>query len=224
MAKINLAATEMAVQNATRKTLLTVLETILRLTHPIMPFITEELWQTVAPLIEAKSTPSIMLANYPVADPNQIDMSAMQQVTLLKSLVNCVRNLRGEMQLGPAQKIPLYIENAASLAHHCAYIKALAKLSDVHVVPQLPDTNAPIAVLDQIRLLLEVKIDKTQERARLQKELAQLQQDIDKIAQKLDNAAFVAKAPVDIVTKEKTRFAQLTEMHQKIAQQLDKLI
>lgn len=223
MAKVVLQHGNTAAQRATRRTLLRVLEAILRLAHPIIPFITEELWQIVAPLAGKKSADSIMLAAYPQAEPGKIDPHAIKQMQTLQSLVTAVRNLRGEMQLSPAQKAPLYIEGDTSLTQYIPYLQLLAKLSGVNLVTQLPADDAPVAVVGSIRLMLQVEIDKAAEKVRLQKELAKLEQEIGKAQGKLSNSAFVDKAPAAVVEQEKARLAAFSETYAKLQAQLQKL-
>jgi valyl-tRNA synthetase len=222
MAKVALQK-EAASQRATRRTLVQVLETILRLAHPMIPFITEELWQIIAPLAGSKNTDSIMLADYPRPELSKIDQPAMQQMDMLKALTAAVRNLRGEMQLSPAQKVPLYIEGEAALEVYAPYIQLLAKLSDVHLVTHLPLEDSPVAVIGTTRLMLQVEIDKAAEKSRLQKEIARLAQEINKAQGKLSNPAFIDKAPAAVVTQEQTRLAAFNETQAKLQSQLQKL-
>jgi valyl-tRNA synthetase len=221
MAKVALQKDEAS--QATRYTLVQVLETILRLAHPIIPFITEELWQIIAPLAGSKQTDSIMLADYPQPALDKIDPSALQQMEELKALITAVRNLRGEMQLSPAQKVPLYIEGEASLAVYQPYIQLLAKLSEVHLVSSLPLADSPVAVVGNTRLMLQVDIDKAAEKLRLQKELRRLTEEIDKAQSKLGNPAFVNKAPAAVVAQEQARLASFSDTQAKLQQQLAKL-
>ena len=143
LAKVQLQTGNEAQQRATRRTIVRVLEVALRLTHPLMPFITEELWQTVAPLANAKHTDSIMLAQWPVAVPEKINAAANARMDAFKDMVNAVRNLRGEMGIGPAVKAPLFIETAdASIADFVPYLKLLARLTEGSIVAALPADDA----------------------------------------------------------------------------------
>jgi valyl-tRNA synthetase len=225
MAKVTLQNGTPAQQRATRRTLLRVLEATLRLMHPIMPFITEELWQTVAPLAGMKTVESIMLAQYPLADVNKINADADAWMNELQNLVDATRNLRGEMNLSPAQKAPLFI-SASSEQHDklntfAPYLKTLAKLSEVTVDAQLPENQgAPVQVVGNVEMMLKVEIDVKAERERLSKEITRLQGEIAKANGKLNNAGFVAKAPPAVIEQEKKRVAEFGETLKKLQGQL----
>ncbi len=228
MAKVTLQNGTPAQQRATRRTLLRVLEATLRLMHPIMPFITEELWQTVAPLAGMKNAESIMLAQYPLADVNKINADADAWMNELQNLVDATRNLRGEMNLSPAQKAPLFI-SASSEQHDklnafAPYLKTLAKLSEVTVDAQLPENQgAPVQVVGNVEMMLKVEIDVKAERERLSKEITRLQGEIAKANGKLNNAGFVAKAPPAVIEQEKKRVADFGETLAKLEVQLTAL-
>lgn len=223
LAKVSTQTGTPAQQRATRRTLIRVLEVILRLTHPIMPFITEELWQTVAPLAHAKNTDSIMIAQWPVADESKIDAAANADVEILQALAFAARNLRGEMGLSPAQKVPLFLEGDASLVRFADYLKPLAKLSEVHVVAALPADDAPVAVAPNARLMLKVEVDKAAESARLTKEIAKTQEGLDKVQAKLDKPGYTDKAPAHLVEKDRAQIAELQDKLGKLNEQLAKL-
>jgi len=215
-------------QRTTRRTLLRVLETMLRLAHPFVPFITEELWQTVAPMAGRKTHETILLAGYPMCDEQRIDAAAEAQIERLKGLVSACRNLRGEMSLSPATKVPLMI--AASLAEQTSLseaapvLKALAKLADVRFVEALPaDALAPVAVIGNIQLMLEVAIDVPAEIARLEKEITRLEGEIKKAESKLGNASFVDRAPPAVVEQERQRMADFGNTLSILKPQLAKL-
>jgi valyl-tRNA synthetase len=231
VAKVQMQTGSEAQQRATRRTLLRVLETVLRLAHPIIPFITEELWQTVAPLTDRKIDPagdSIMRQEYPVANPEKIDEQAEAWMTQLKSLTDATRNLRGEMQLSPALRVPLVMEAAtadekARLQSFAPYLQALAKLSDVQVLDKLPESPAPVSVVGTAKLMLKVEIDVAAERERLSKEIARLEGEITKANAKLGNESFVARAPAQVVAQEKERVVNFSATLDKLREQFEKL-
>jgi len=223
LAKVQLQHGSEAEQRATRRTLVRVLETVLRLAHPVMPFITEELWQRVAPLA-GRAGASIVLAPYPQSKPERIDVAAEAEVAVLKEIVGACRNLRGEMNISPAQRIPLLATgDKARLEALSPYIKTLAKLSDVSVVGTLPAADAPVAVVGDCRLMLRIEIDKVAERERLQKEITRLEGEIAKARGKLANASFVERAPAQVVAQEKERLAAFALTLENLKPQLAKL-
>ncbi|PIT58001.1 valine--tRNA ligase [Snodgrassella alvi] len=223
LAKTQLQRGDETQQRATRRTLVRVLEVVLRLLHPIMPFITEELWQTIAPLANAKHTESIMLAAWPQADNSLTDTEAVNQMHYLQELVNCVRNLRGEMELAMSVKVPLLVESTTDLGTLLPYLLLMARLSEAKQVAQLPEgDDAPVAVCQGARLMLKVEVDKAAETARLQKEAEKLQKNIDKIANKLAKPGYTDKAPAHLVEKDRSELAQLQDRMSKINLQLQK--
>ena len=223
IAKVQLQQGDESAQRGTRRTLLRVLETILRLAHPIIPFITEEIWQTVGPMSE-RSGPSIMLQAYPQSQPSKIDENAEAWVALLKQAVEACRSLRGEMGISPAAKVPLIAAgDTAALQAYAPYLKALAKLADVEVVSELPEADAPVMLAGAFKLMLKVEIDVAAEKERLGKEIARLKGEIAKANAKLGNESFVAKAPAAVVEQEKARVADFSANLEKLEQQLAKL-
>ncbi|MES2354611.1 MAG: valine--tRNA ligase [Pseudomonadota bacterium] len=210
IAKVQMQNGTEAEQRATRRTLLRVLETVLRLAHPIIPFITEELWQKVAPLVghaKGDGSETIMLQPYPQSQPEKIDAAAEAWIGELKALTDAVRNLRGEMSVSPAQRVPLVISgNKENLAQLAGYLKVLGKLSEVEIVEgELPSANAPVAVVGSMQLMLKIEIDVVAEKERLLKEITRLETEIAKANAKLGNAGFVERAPPQVVAQERER-------------------
>ncbi len=198
-----------------------VLEAALRLAHPIIPFITEELWQKVAPLA-GKRGDTIMLAPYPKSQPEKIDEAVEQEIALAKSVVNACRNLRSEMKLAPQEKVPFYVTANPSQSTISAFI-TLVRPSDLRVVDVLPEVDAPVAVAGPHRVMPHVEVDVPAEIARLQKEISRLEGEIAKARGKLGNASFVERAPEKIVAQERARLAGFEATLGKLREQLDKL-
>ena len=224
LAKVQIQIGCPTTQRTTRRTLVRVLETILRLLHPIMPFITEELWQVVAPLANAKTADSIMLAAYPQADKEQIVQMAFDKMAALKDLVEEVRKLRGEMGIAPNVKAPLFVEGSAELEGLLKYLPSLTRLTEAKLVDSLPEAeDAPVAVCNGARLMLKVEIDKAAETARLSKEAEKLQKALDKLNAKLSKPGYTEKAPAHLVEKDKADLAELEDKMAKVQNQLAKL-
>ena len=224
LAKVQLQTGCASRQRATRHTLLRVLEAALRLLHPIIPFITEELWQTVAPMCDAKTVDSIMLARFPEADREQIVQTTFEQMTVLQDLIGAVRNLRGEMGIQPNVKAPLFVESADDLADYLKYLPMMTRLTEAQQVAALPEIeDAPGAVCNCARLMLKVEIDKAAETARLSKEAEKLQKALDKLNAKLSKPGYTEKAPAHLVEKDKADLAELEDKMAKVQTQLAKL-
>ncbi|ACT49341.1 valine--tRNA ligase [Methylovorus glucosotrophus] len=228
IAKTQLQTGTEAEQRATRRTLLRVLETILRMAHPIMPFITEEIWQTVGPLSGRDMNqpgPSIMLQVYPKSQPGKIDEQAEAWVGLLKEAVDACRSLRGEMGISPATRVPLIAAgDASALQAYAPHLKALAKLAEVEIVAELPQADAPVALAGDFRLMLKIEVDVAAEKERLSKEITRLQTEVSKAEAKLGNASFVDRAPAAVVAQERERLAGFKATLDKLQSQLARLV
>jgi valyl-tRNA synthetase len=225
LAKMQMQSGNEARQHATRRTLVHVLETILRLAHPIIPFITEELWQTVAPLA-GQSGSTIMLAPYPRAQTEKIDEAAERDMRVLKLWTNEIRNLRGEANVPPSKSVPFYATAypaVSDVATTTAALSLFARLSSFQKVDSLPQSNSPTAIIDNAHLMLAIEVDIPAERARLDKEIERLQSEIGKAQTKLKNLNFVDRAPATVVEQERKRLADHTSKLDKLRVQLDRL-
>jgi valyl-tRNA synthetase len=199
------------------------LEATLRLAHPFMPFITEELWQQVAPHA-GKSGVTISTQPFPVARTERIDADAMARMDELKALVNACRALRSQMGLAPGTKVPLVAAgDAGALREYAPYLAALARLSEVNVVDELPATDAPVQVVGETKLMLHIEVDVAAERERLGKEIARLEGEIAKAQAKLANEGFVARAPAAVVEQERGRLAAFSATLAKLRPQYQRL-
>jgi valyl-tRNA synthetase len=225
IAKVQINTGDASQQRATRRTLIRTLETILRLVHPITPFISEELWQKVAP-VAGRSGPSVSIAAYPVSQPERIDAPAEAHVAKLKTLVDACRNLRGEMSVSPATKLPLYVLGDSDFMKAAGpVLQALAKLNEVKVFDNEAAWTkaaeaAPVAVVGEARLCLFMEVDVAAEKIRLSKEVARLEGEIGKANGKLSNEAFVAKAPPAVIDQERKRVADFEATLSKMKTQL----
>ena len=228
IAKVQIQTGDAAEQRATRRTLIRTLEAILRLAHPLIPFITEELWQKVAP-VAGLAGASVSIARYPEAQMNKVDEQAIANVNQLKSLVDACRNLRGEMNVSPSTRMPMFaLGNAEFMRANASVLKALAKLSEVKVFDdeapwQAAAQAAPVAVVGETRLCLFMEVDVGAEKVRLGKEVARLQNEITKANAKLGNEAFVAKAPPVVIAQERQRVADFEATLLKVQEQLKRL-
>ena len=231
IAKVQIQGGAPSAQRGTRRTLIRTLETILRLAHPLIPFITEELWQRVAP-VAGRAGDSVSIAAYPVAQLERVDPQALQDITRLKSLVDACRNLRGEMNVSPSTRLPLYVllanQDAAFIQSWSAVLQALSKLSEVRIFSDEPAwvnaaQAAPLAVVGEMRLCLHMEVDVAAEKTRLTKETARLTGEIAKAQGKLSNEAFVAKAPPAVIDQERKRLADFSATLSKLQDQLSRL-
>ncbi|RYF68800.1 MAG: valine--tRNA ligase, partial [Comamonadaceae bacterium] len=228
IAKVQIQTGNEAQQRATRRTLIRILESTLRLAHPIIPFITEGLWQQVAP-VAGRAGASISIAAYPQSQPEKIDPAAIAHVVRLKSLVDACRTLRGEMNVSPATRLPLFVVGDTEFMRGAApVLQALAKLSEVKVFDDeaawaAAAQAAPVAMVGEARMCLHMEIDVAAEKARLSKEVARIEGEITKAGAKLSNEAFVAKAPPAVIDQEKKRVADFGVTLSRLKDQLARL-
>ena len=228
IAKVQINTGNEAQQRATRRTLIRTLETIMRLAHPIIPFITEELWQKVS-VVAGRPGESVSIAAYPLSQPERIDEAAEAHVAKLKTLVDACRNLRGEMNVSPATRMPMYVLGDTAFMQSVApVLQSLAKLSEVKVFETEAEwvaaaQAAPVAVVGDARLCLFIEVDAAAEKIRLTKEATRLEGEITKANAKLSNEAFVAKAPPAVIDEAKKRVADFGATLDKIRQQLQRL-
>ena len=231
VAKVQVQQGSEGQQRATRHTLLRVLEVVLRLAHPVIPFVTEALWQTVAPLAGKQLDPagdSIMRQPYPLPNLTLIDEQAEDWMVQLKALTDATRNLRGEMQISPSVRVPLIVEahdaaDKARLHTFAAYVQSLGKLSEVQIVDALPESPAAVSIVGTTKLMLKVEIDVGAERERLSKEITRIEGEIAKVNGKLGNESFVARAPAAVVAQENERLVNFSATIAKLREQLAKL-
>lgn len=213
-----------------RRVLLSVMEASLRLAHPIMPFLTEEIWQTLAPMIGLQGE-TIMLAQYPVPNPERINEQAEADMLGLQGLIGAVRNIRGEMGLGNARLLPVLLQNTtdaekAQIARIEPLFKALAKVESITF---LTDAEQPplssSSVVGRISVFVPMKglIDPKAELGRLQKDLDKVQKQHDQIASKLANEGFVAKAPAAVVEGEKAKLTEFADQLVKIKANMEQI-
>jgi len=229
IAKVQIQTGDEAQQRATRRTLIRVLETVLRLLHPVTPFITAELWDQVAPVAGRKQTETIATAPYPQAQPERIDPQADAWMARLKEVVGTCRALRSEMALAPGMRVPLQVLGDAEFAHQASpLLKSLAKLSEVRVHADEGSFSAatqlaPVRLQGAMRLALHVEIDLAAEHARLGKEITRLEGEIAKAQAKLSNESFVARARPEVVEQERQRLVEFTAALAKLRDQVARL-
>ncbi len=230
IAKVQIQTGEAPQQRATRRTLIRVLETVLRLLHPLMPFITAELWSSVAP-VAGRSTEGagIVGAAYPKADLGRVDAASDAWVGELKGLVGACRRLRSDMSLAPDKRVPLFAIGAgAFVGEAAALLKALTKLSDVKVFDDEASftqatLHAPVVLHGATRIALHVEIDVAAERERLSREIDRLNGEAAKAVAKLANERFVARAPATVVAQEQQRLADFSASAARLSDQLSRL-
>lgn len=214
-----------------RYVLLNVLEKSMRFTHPIMPYLTESIWQSIAPLIDRKTTESIMIASFPNVDIHDINLQTEQDMIWLQQLIGAVRNIRGEMKLGNSIRLPVLLVNISDnetqqLTRIENQFKALAKVDSLTILSandEIPLCSS--AMVGQLKVLVPMKglIDPTAELNRLSKNQEKLQKQVDSLTTKLSNANFVEKAPAQVVETEKAKLAELQGQLTNIAIQIQQL-
>jgi valyl-tRNA synthetase len=217
-----------AAKRGTRRTLVRVLEATLRMTHPFMPFITEEIWQTVAPLA-GKSGDSIMNQAYPVADKSKIDTTAVADMEWMMEFITGIRSIRSQMNIPPKKQLPVILKGSQQqdldrLADNQEFLSRLANLESIDVL----DGEAPAAATAlvgkmEILIPLEGLIDKNAEIQRLDKEITKLEKVIKQSSGKLNNENYVAKAPAEVVQKERDKLTELEQALNQLKQQRDSL-
>ncbi len=224
VAKVQLnESNEDAIRRGTKRTLLGILESMLRMIHPIMPFISEEIWQIIAKKIGIQGD-TIMLQKYPVARHEKIDNDSIEWMTTLKIMVEECRKLRGEMNISPAEKVPLImIGNEEKIMGFKSYLLPLAKLDSIEIVNSFEKIDAPVALVGDFKLMLNIEIDVEAEKIRLQKEITRIVMEVKKAEGKLSNKAFIEKAPDEVVAQEKERLKTFTTELSKYEEQLSRL-
>jgi len=215
---------------ATRWVLLTVLEKSLRLLHPFMPFITEEIWQRVAPLLEIEGE-SIMLQPYPVFDQSNVDKEAEANIEWIKGVIVAIRNIRGEMDISPAKTISAFLRNGNDmdkqrLESYRPYLQKLAKLTDITWLDEneeVPTSATQLHGKLEILVPMAGLIDVAAERARLEKEISKQEGLLKSVSAKLANSKFVDNAPAQVVEKEQAKQQQMTAAIAALREKLEQL-
>jgi len=218
-----------------RYVLLNCLEVAMRFTHPIMPYITESIWQTIAPIIDKKATDSIMTAAFPAADDNLISLQTEHDMTWLQALIGAIRNIRGEMKLGNAVRLPVLLDNisdeeTARLSRIENQFKSLAKVDTLTIVNagDGADKALPLSsssMVGQLKVLVPMKglIDPTAELNRLAKAQEKLTKQAESLRSKLSNESFVSKAPANVVESEKAKLAEMDNQLAEMTKQIEQL-
>jgi valyl-tRNA synthetase len=212
----------------TRRTLVRVLEVILRLAHPVMPFITEEIWQRVKPLA-GKSGDTIMLQPWPLSEPARIDPTAEAGIEWVKGVILSIRNIRGELNIPPSKALPVFFQHGSNsdrerLTTFDQYLKKLAKLESITWLEE--KSEAPLSAIQLVgsmKVLVPMAgfIDLAAETSRLEKEIDRKRKDQERTAQKLSNEQFVANAPAEVIRKEREKLAacetEITQLETQLA-------
>ena len=230
LAKISLQSPDLALQRGTRHTLLLVLETTLRLAHPIIPFITEEIWQRIAPLL-GNNADTIMLQPYPVSDPSLINQAAIVQTEWMMTFILGIRRIRGEMNIAPGKPLSVLVQDGAVFDHQNldtsrVYLLKLGRLDSINRLGDHdPVPESAIALVGDLKILIPMAglIDKDAELARLDKEIQRISKDLPRIVGKLENPAFVDKAPAEVIAKEREKLNELQSSLKNLQLQFEKI-
>ena len=230
LVKISLQSNDPAILCAARHTLVYVLESILRLTHPIMPFITEEIWQLLSPLT-GNQAPTIMLQPYPVVDDSVINFDALYEIEWVMAFILGIRRIRGEMNIAPGKPLSVFVQDGTPLDRQYLinsqiYLLKLGRLENIawlkadDIVPE-----SAIALVGELKILIPMAglIDKEAELARLLKEIQRIEKELPRIEGKLNNAAFVDKAPPEVITKEREKHSELLSSLKNLSEQYTKI-
>lgn len=222
-------------QRGTRRTLIRVLEVALRLAHPFMPFITEEIWQRIKAQAgvpqDEKHGETIMLQAWPVANESRIDVAAEGDIEWVKQLMLGLRQIRGEMKISMAKRIDIILQNASTedlrrLADNAPLLNKLAKLESVRVLEageQAPMSATALVGEMQVLVPMAGLIDKDAELARLDKEIQRLEGEVKRVGGKLANEGFVAKAPSEVLDKERAKLAEAEQALSKLVEQRERI-
>ena len=219
-----------AAKRGTRQTLVRVLETVLRLSHPIMPYITEEIWQRIAPLAGVQGE-SVMLQPYPEFNQASIDTDAIEEMEWVMKFILGIRRIKGEMNIAPGKPVPVFLADTNDndkryATDHRAYLDFLAKVESIEILSEGESgPESATALVGDMKVLIPLAglIDKDAELARLDKEMGKLQQDIERTKNKLGNAKFVDKAPAAVVQKEKDKMADAQSALDNLAVQAERI-
>ena len=230
LTKITLQKGNQEQQRGARNTLLTVLETILRLSHPLMPFITEEIWQRIRPIMGIDAD-TIMLQPYPVADNDQISQQAIDEINWLMQFIMAIRHIRGEMNIKPGKPLNVLLQNGTDsdreqLANTQSYLLKLGRLETITwLAADEPAPESAIAPVGKMKILIPMAglIDKDAEVARLQKEIQKVKKELPRIENKLNNPSFIDRAPKEVVEKEQTKLEKNRLTLQQLQEQLIKI-
>ena len=230
LAKVSLQSDNEALQRGTRKTLLEVLEKILRIAHPLIPFITEEIWQRVAPLAGAVGD-TIMLQAYPECDQEKINPAAVEEIQWVMDFILGIRRIRGEMNIAPGKPLSVLLKNGSDkdrpfLENSQQYLMKLGRLESIDWLEQnAEEPESAIALVGELRILIPMAglIDKNAELARLDKEIQKLQKELPRIEGKLNNPKFIDKAPQEVIDKEKEKLNRLMSNLKNLKQQREKI-